>query len=85
MFQITICTTYKSNIIILMILQRLKLIRKSLSLSAATIVALGLVVAHLDYANALYAGLPVIEIKKNSMHPEYDIKDYHWSRQLIVV
>ena len=45
-------------------LQRLKLIRKSLSLSPATTVALGLVVAHLDYANALYAALPAIEIKK---------------------
>ena len=45
-------------------LQKLKLIRKCLTLSAATTVALGLVIAHLDYANALYSGLPAVEIQK---------------------
>ena len=40
-------------------LQKLKLIRKCLTLSAATTVALGLVIA-----NALYSGLPAVEIQK---------------------
>ena len=45
-------------------LQKIKLIRRSLTLSAATKIALGLVISHLDYANALYSGLPDIDIKK---------------------
>ena len=45
-------------------LQKIKLIRRSLMLSAATKIALGLVISHLDYANALYAGLPNVDIKK---------------------
>ena len=45
-------------------LQKLKLIRKCRTLSTATTVALGLVIAHLDYANALYSGLPAVEIQK---------------------
>ena len=45
-------------------LQKLKLIRKSLTLEAAQTIALGLVISHLDYANALYAGLPDTEVKK---------------------
>ena len=45
-------------------LQKLVLIRKSLTLDAATMVALGLVISHLDYANALYSGLPKSEIRK---------------------
>lgn len=44
--------------------QKLKLIRKSLTLGACKIIALGLVISHLDYANALYANLPDTEIKK---------------------
>ena len=32
--------------------------------SAATKIALGLVISHLDYANALYSGLPDVDIKK---------------------
>ena len=45
-------------------LQKIKLIRRSLTVSAATKIALGLVISHLDYANALYAGLPDVDIKK---------------------
>ena len=45
-------------------LQELKIIRKCLTKSAATKVALGLVISHLDYANALYSGIPDIDIKK---------------------
>ena len=45
-------------------LQKLKIIRKCLTKSAATKVVLGLVISHLDYANALYSGLPDIDIKK---------------------
>ena len=45
-------------------LQKLKLIRKSLTLGAAETIALGLVLSHLDYANTLYAGLPDMEMKK---------------------
>ena len=45
-------------------LQKLKLIRKSLTIAAAKTIALGLVIAHLDDANALYAGLPSSELKK---------------------
>ena len=45
-------------------LQKLRSIRKSLTLSAAKKVALGLVLSHLDYANALYTGLPQLEIRK---------------------
>ena len=45
-------------------LQKIKLIRRSLTLSAATKIALGLVISHLDYANALYSGLPDVDIKK---------------------
>ena len=45
-------------------LHKLKLIRNVLSLAAAKKVALGLVIAHLDYANALYAGLPYGDIHK---------------------
>ena len=44
--------------------QKIKLIRRSLTFSAATKIALGLVISHLDYANALYSGLPDIDIKK---------------------
>ena len=39
-------------------LQKLVLIRKSLTLDAATTVALGLVISNLDNANFLYCGLP---------------------------
>ena len=46
-------------------LQKLNLIRKRLTLGAAQTVALELVLSHLDYANALYAGLPDMEVKKN--------------------
>ena len=52
------CRVAKGN------LQKLKLIRKCLTFSAAMTVALGLVIAHLDYANALYSGLPAFEIQK---------------------
>ena len=45
-------------------LQKLKMIRKCLTKSAETKVALGLVISHLDYANALNSGLPDIDIKK---------------------
>ena len=45
-------------------LQKIKLIWRSLTLSAATKIALGLVISHLDYANALYSGLPDVDIKK---------------------
>ena len=45
-------------------LQKLKKIRKFLTLDAAKTIALGLVISHLDYANALYSGLPATEIKK---------------------
>ena len=45
-------------------LQKLRLIRKCLTPEAAKIVAHGLVIAHLDYANAIYIGLPQVEINK---------------------
>ena len=45
-------------------LQKLVLIRKSLTLDAATMFALGLVISHLDFANTLYSGLPKSEIRK---------------------
>ena len=45
-------------------LQKLRLIRKCLTPEAAKIVAHGLVIAHLDYANAIYIGLPQFEINK---------------------
>ena len=45
-------------------LTKLRSIRKSLTLSAAKKVALGLVLSHLDYANTLYTGLPQLEINK---------------------
>ena len=45
-------------------LQKLRIIRKSLTLEAAKKVAIGLVLSHLDYANALYTGLPQVEINK---------------------
>ena len=45
-------------------LHKLKLIRKTLTQNAAKTIALGLVIAHLDYANALYSGLPEVDIKK---------------------
>ena len=42
----------------------MKFIRGSLTEAAAKIVALGLVISHLDYANAVYSGLPSSEISK---------------------
>ena len=33
-------------------------------LSVTTKIALGLVISHLDYVNALYSGLPDVDIKK---------------------
>ena len=45
-------------------LHKLKFIRNVLSLAAAQKVALGLVIAHLDYANALYSCLPYGDIHK---------------------
>ena len=45
-------------------LQKLRIIHKSLTLEAAKKVAIGLVLSHLDYANALYIGLPQVEINK---------------------
>ena len=45
-------------------LQKLVLIIKSLTLDAATTVALGLVISDLEYANALYSGLTKSEIRK---------------------
>ena len=45
-------------------LQKLKKIRNSLTIEASKTIALGLVISHLDYANALYAGLPKKDIKK---------------------
>ena len=44
--------------------QRLKLIRPLLNQETATILALGAIISHLDYANALLIGLPDCEIKK---------------------
>lgn len=45
-------------------LQKLRTIRKCLTMGAAKTIALGLVISHLDYANALYAGLPDTDVKK---------------------
>ena len=45
-------------------LQKVRIIRKSLTLEAAKKVVIGLVLSHLDYANALYTGLPQVEINK---------------------
>ena len=45
-------------------LQKSRIIRKSLTLEAAKKVAIGLVLSHLDYVNALYTGLPQVEINK---------------------
>ena len=44
--------------------QKLKRIRKCMTLGAAKTIALGLIVSHLDYANALYAGLPNTDVSK---------------------
>ena len=43
---------------------KLKRIRRILTRDAAITVALGLVVAHLDYANAVFIGLPDVEFAK---------------------
>ena len=45
-------------------LQRLKLIRPCLSVDACKTLVQGLVISHLDYANAVFAGLPQCELKK---------------------
>ena len=41
-------------------LQKLKKIRKCLTSKAAKTIALGLVISHLDYANALYSGCNIL-------------------------
>ena len=45
-------------------LQRLKLIRPCLTIDACKTLVQGLVISHLDYANAVFAGLPQCELKK---------------------
>ncbi len=45
-------------------LPKLKRIRKYLTLEASKTIALGLIITHLDYANALYAGLPDTDLQK---------------------
>ena len=45
-------------------LQKLIQIRRNLNIDAAKSIALGLVIVHLDYANALYTNLPTVHIKK---------------------
>jgi len=45
-------------------LQKLKRIRKSLTPGAAKTIPMGLIISHLDYANALYSGLPNTEVRK---------------------
>ncbi len=45
-------------------LQELKRIRKYSTLDASKTIALGLIITHLDYANALYAGLPDTGLQK---------------------
>ena len=52
------CRTAMLNI------QRLKLIRSSLSVATCKTLVQGLVISHLDYANAILAGLPNCEINK---------------------
>ena len=52
------CRTAKGNLL------KLKKIRKRLTPNAAKTIALGLVISHLDYANALYSGLPKTEVRK---------------------
>ena len=44
--------------------QKLKLVRKSLTMEAAKAIALGLITAHIDYTNALYVELPESDIRK---------------------
>ena len=43
---------------------RLKYIRECLTKDAAVVLSLGMVMSHLDYANAILANLPDIEIRK---------------------
>ena len=45
-------------------LYRIKNIRKYLTLEACTVLVLGLVVVHLDYANSLFVGLPKKDIQR---------------------
>ena len=45
-------------------IHKLKLIRKGLTMDAAKKIAVGLVIVHLDYANALYSGLPEVDVNK---------------------
>ena len=63
------CLTMKTHIsnkcrIAMCNIQRIRHIRKSLTRDACVILMLGLVMSHLDFANALYAGLPDVSIKK---------------------
>ena len=45
-------------------LQKLKPLRRYLTIEAATILVLGLMVSHLDYCNLMFAGLPKTDIIK---------------------
>ena len=45
-------------------IQRIKLMRNFLTKDACETLILGLVISHLDYANALYVGLPDCDVKK---------------------
>ena len=44
--------------------QRIKSIRSSLTQEAAEVLALGIVMSHLDYANAVFIGLPQVTMRK---------------------
>ena len=44
--------------------QRIKSIRSSLTREAAEVLALGIVISHLDYANAMFTGLPQVSLKR---------------------
>ena len=67
--------------------QKLKRIRKCLSTGAAKTIALGLIISHLDYANALYAGLPNTDVSKLQrrvllVYYWYDRQEYYWCEQI---
>ena len=73
-------------------LQRIKLIRHILTQSTCETLVLGTVISHLDYANALYIGLPQCDIKRlqrvqnvaaklvlrSSDDPVVCLKKLHW-------
>ena len=45
-------------------MQRLKYIRECLTKDEAIVLALGMVMSHLDYTNAILSNLPDIDIRK---------------------